>query len=180
MCCVCSWHCVRWVQLSARVRSHCARAVQIICKYCARVRRRCASTERALRKRKCCAGIAHRTVREVVGKAGRDRAVDQEHEDVKLQQLEFEEIKGATTLATREEQTELRTIEFEDRCPMDAGGYPMAVVRINYLVMDRPDHQLASKEVGKYIARMQIHHWQIPHSIPQHLTCPSSCSSSIG
>ena len=84
---------------------------------------------------------------------------DQRHVEVVLAQLQFTEARSVSTPGTREEQTKSNEVASDEFSPSEASRYRMTTARFNYLAMDRPDIQYATKEASKHMAKPSTRHW---------------------
>lgn len=73
---------------------------------------------------------------------------DSRHVEVVLKQLQLNEARSVSTPGTREEQAKSNDESSEEMRPEDASTYRMIIVHLNYLAMDRPDIQHATKEAA--------------------------------
>ena len=86
---------------------------------------------------------------------------DQRHVEVVIEQLQLQEAKETSTPCTRDEQIKSLEENADPMSPAGASKYRMVAARLDYLAMDRPDIQYATKEASMYIAKPRIHHWNL-------------------
>lgn len=94
---------------------------------------------------------------------------DQRHAELLVEHLKLEEAKAVVTPGTREEQCKVYEQETDFMKPSNASSYRMLAARLNYLAMDRPDIQYATKEIAKQMAKPQEHHWQLMKRMARYL-----------
>ena len=85
--------------------------------------------------------------------------VDQSQAEVIMNQLQFAGARSASTPGTREGPTKCHNTGSEPLSVPEASRCRMIVARLNYLALDRPDIQHATKEACKHMARPHDHHW---------------------
>ena len=77
---------------------------------------------------------------------------DQRHADLVVSTLGLQEPTGESTPGTREEVERMLKDEGEPLPPHAAIEYRALAARLNYLALDRPDIQYATKEAVKHMA----------------------------
>lgn len=101
--------------------------------------------------------------------AGIEYEADQRHVEVVIEQLHLSDATFASTHGIRLEQSHANAIEIDMLTGSEASRYRMVVVRLNDLVLGRPDLQYAVIGAIEHTAKPQLHHWSLLKRIGRHL-----------
>ena len=83
---------------------------------------------------------------------GIQHEADQRHADIVVEQLGLDQAKGVSTPGSKEDVDKVLLTPGAPLQPQEAAEYRALVARLNYLALDRPDIQLATKEVARHLA----------------------------
>ena len=100
---------------------------------------------------------------------GIEYEADPRHRQVILKELTLEDCKPVTTPWGPQEQGCLQDGDGELLCGAEATKFRAVVARLNYLAMDRPDIQYATKEAAKRMANPRKPDWLLLKRIGRYL-----------
>ena len=94
---------------------------------------------------------------------------DQRHADIVVSTLGLENSKGVISPGTKEDVDKVLLDEGEPLPPHAATEYRALAARLNYLALDRPDIQYATKEIAKHMATPKDAHWLLMKRLGRYL-----------
>ena len=103
------------------------------------------------------------------GRDGIQYEADQRHADIVVDELGLKESKPVSTPGSKEDVDRMPLDLGEPLNPTHSTQYRALAARLNYLALDRPDIQFATKEAAKYMSAPSEGNWLLMKRIGRYL-----------